>query len=65
MEDSGNKQEHIVYSVGDDKNLFVYECGLCKSKVSINQHDPVRCKECGYRILYKLRSERPSEYLAR
>jgi DNA-directed RNA polymerase subunit RPC12/RpoP len=54
-----------VIEIVPEKIEFTYECGLCKSKVKINQQDPVRCKECGYRILYKLRSKRPSEYLAR
>jgi DNA-directed RNA polymerase I, II, and III subunit RPABC4 len=42
-----------------------YECGSCKEKVLIEKQDPIRCKKCGYRILYKLRSKRPSEYFAR
>lgn len=53
-----------VIEISNEKE-FTYKCGLCKSKVKISQQDPVRCKECGYRILYKLRSKRPSEYLAR
>lgn len=46
-------------------NGVYYECGSCKFKVLIEKQDPICCKECGYRILYKLRSKRPSEYLAR
>ena len=27
--------------------------------------DPVKCRECGYRILYKARTKRVTQYLAR
>lgn len=49
----------------EQKKENFYECGLCKSKIVIHERDPIKCKNCGYRILYKLRSKRPSEYLAR
>ena len=42
-----------------------YVCGSCKNNVKLTPKEQVICKECGYRILYKLRSNRPSEYYAR
>ena len=35
-----------------------YLCGDCDSKVSLKKSDPIRCKECGYRVLYKERTNR-------
>ncbi|TKA63289.1 hypothetical protein B0A55_10223 [Friedmanniomyces simplex] len=35
-----------------------YLCGDCDSKVVLRKSDPIRCKECGYRVLYKERTNR-------
>lgn len=35
-----------------------YLCGDCNSKIPLKKGDPVRCKECGHRVLYKERTKR-------
>jgi DNA-directed RNA polymerase I, II, and III subunit RPABC4 len=35
-----------------------YLCGDCASKVELKKGDPIRCKECGHRVLYKERTKR-------
>lgn len=35
-----------------------YLCGDCDNKVVLKKGDPIRCKECGYRVLYKERTNR-------
>ena len=35
-----------------------YQCGECASKVQLKKGDPIRCKECGHRVLYKERTKR-------
>lgn len=35
-----------------------YLCGDCGAKVPIRRGDAIRCKECGYRVLYKERTNR-------
>lgn len=35
-----------------------YLCGECSAKVQLKKGDPIRCKECGHRILYKERTKR-------
>lgn len=35
-----------------------YLCADCGKGVTINKGDPIRCKECGFRILYKERTKR-------
>lgn len=38
--------------------LTQYMCGECSSKVQLKKGDPLRCKECGHRVLYKERTKR-------
>jgi DNA-directed RNA polymerase subunit RPC12/RpoP len=35
-----------------------YRCGDCGAKNLIKSNDPVRCRQCGFRILYKTRTKR-------
>jgi len=35
-----------------------YRCGDCGAKNLIKCNDPVRCRQCGFRILYKIRTKR-------
>ena len=36
----------------------LYNCGGCGAKNSLKPQDPVRCRTCGYRILYKERTKK-------
>lgn len=42
-----------------------YLCGDCDAKVFLKRGDPIRCKECGYRVLYKERTNRMIQFEAR
>jgi DNA-directed RNA polymerases I, II, and III subunit RPABC4 len=42
----------------DDSRPVQYLCGDCDAKVSLKKGDAIRCKECGYRVLYKERTNR-------
>ena len=33
-------------------------CGDCGDRQSLNKADPIRCKNCGCRVLYKERTKR-------
>lgn len=35
-----------------------YLCGECNNKVKLKKGDPIRCVECGHRVLYKERTTR-------
>jgi DNA-directed RNA polymerase subunit RPC12/RpoP len=35
-----------------------YRCGDCGARNIIKGGDPVRCRQCGFRILYKMRTKR-------
>ncbi|GAB7348575.1 hypothetical protein MBLNU459_g6962t1 [Dothideomycetes sp. NU459] len=42
----------------DGNRPVAYLCGDCDNKVTLKRGDPIRCKECGYRVLYKQRTNR-------
>ena len=35
-----------------------YICGECYQEVTLKEREAIRCKLCGFRILYKQRTER-------
>ncbi|BFZ21346.1 hypothetical protein BsWGS_24385 [Bradybaena similaris] len=37
---------------------MIYICGECHAENEIKARDPIRCRECGYRIMYKKRTRR-------
>ena len=37
---------------------MTYICAECGSENEIKPKEPIRCKECGYRIMYKKRTKR-------
>jgi DNA-directed RNA polymerase subunit RPC12/RpoP len=42
----------------DISKPVAYLCGDCDTKVTLKKGDPIRCKECGYRVLYKEKTNR-------
>ena len=42
----------------DSGPVTQYQCGECASKVQLKKGDPIRCRECGHRVLYKERTKR-------
>lgn len=46
------------YDASTDGPAINYLCGDCNSKVSLKRAEPIRCKECGHRVLYKERTKR-------
>ena len=45
-------------SANAPRQPMTYICGECHAENDIRQRDPIRCRECGYRILYKKRTKR-------
>jgi DNA-directed RNA polymerase I, II, and III subunit RPABC4 len=37
---------------------MIYICGECHTENEIKSRDPIRCRECGYRIMYRKRTKR-------
>ena len=42
-----------------------YICGECGQTTDIKPKDPIRCRYCGYRILYKVRTKNLIQFEAR
>ncbi len=40
------------------KQPMIYICGECHAENEIRPRDTIRCRECGYRIMYKKRTKR-------
>ncbi|PSN40827.1 DNA-directed RNA polymerases I [Blattella germanica] len=40
------------------KQPMIYTCGDCHHENDIKPRDPIRCRECGYRVMYKKRTKR-------
>lgn len=49
----------------DSSRSMLYECGSCGNDVRLKKAEPVRCRSCGHRIVYKKRTTRPCQYIAR
>ncbi|XP_078383339.1 DNA-directed RNA polymerases I, II, and III subunit RPABC4-like [Oculina patagonica] len=52
-------------SQGANKQAMIYICGECHTENEIKSRDPIRCRECGYRIMYKKRTKRMVVFDAR
>lgn len=37
---------------------ITYFCAECASDTTLAKGDPIRCRECGHRVLYKKRTKR-------
>lgn len=61
---SGTDLAAAASGVAPNKHYGVkYTCGACAHNFSLNKSDPVRCKECGHRVIYKARTKRMSKFL--
>ncbi|XP_003240136.1 DNA-directed RNA polymerases I, II, and III subunit RPABC4 [Acyrthosiphon pisum] len=47
------------------KALIYIFCGACQAENEMKPKDPIRCRECGYRIMYKKRTKRLVVFNAR
>ncbi|KAB0388716.1 hypothetical protein E2I00_007950 [Balaenoptera physalus] len=48
------KQQPMIYICGGKSNTHK----KCHTENEIKSRDPIRCRECGYRIMYKKRTKR-------
>jgi DNA-directed RNA polymerase I, II, and III subunit RPABC4 len=48
----------------ESKKMPGYICGQCHFVNTLRAREAIRCRECGYRILYKERMRRPLVYSA-
>ncbi|EIN10657.1 hypothetical protein PUNSTDRAFT_64752 [Punctularia strigosozonata HHB-11173 SS5] len=46
------------------KQDMEYICADCGAKNEIRSREPIRCRECGHRIMYKKRTRRSTCFLS-
>ena len=58
------KQEDAMSAKPPAPTTVDYICGNCGLGVKMKLQDAVRCRECGYRVLFKKRAQKPMQYHA-
>lgn len=53
-----SSSSNVFAQAAVDGPVINYLCGDCNAKVPLKRGDPIRCKECGHRVLYKERTKR-------
>ena len=57
--DGGSNMVNIAEEMEHAKpKATTYICGECYQEVTLKEREAIRCKLCGFRILYKQRTER-------
>jgi DNA-directed RNA polymerase I, II, and III subunit RPABC4 len=50
--------ETAANTVESTARLVMYKCGDCDMDVPLKRGEPIRCRNCGHRVLYKQRTNR-------
>ncbi|KAF2869990.1 DNA directed RNA polymerase [Massariosphaeria phaeospora] len=51
--------------VDERSRAVTYSCGDCDQEVQLKRGEPIRCRNCGHRVLYKQRTNRMVQFEAR
>ncbi|KAL1666095.1 DNA directed RNA polymerase [Schizophyllum commune] len=62
---SGGGQSGGFMSQAPPKEDMAYLCADCGTETTIKAREPIRCRECGHRIMYKKRTKRMVQFEAR
>jgi len=54
-----------AYMAQQQRQDMEYLCADCGAKNEIRPREPIRCRECGHRIMYKKRTSRMVQFEAR
>ncbi|KAG9243209.1 metallothionein-I gene transcription activator [Calycina marina] len=52
-------------ALGGEGPATQYKCGDCNAQMKLKRGDPIRCLDCGHRVLYKERTKRMVQFEAR
>ncbi|KAH7114479.1 DNA directed RNA polymerase [Dendryphion nanum] len=61
----GNNITTDISDAVDNARLVTYKCGDCDQEVKLKRGEPIRCRNCGHRVLYKQRTTRMVQFEAR
>ncbi|RKP39279.1 DNA directed RNA polymerase [Dimargaris cristalligena] len=64
MQQSGFPNQPLNIPPPPPQNM-TYLCADCGAKNEIKPREPIRCRECGHRVLYKQRTDRMVQFEAR
>lgn len=70
---SSAKEEYVIPSVissaltqmQSHSSDIKYNCAQCAVSFTLGKNDVIRCKECGHRVLYKMRKRKTIQFEAR
>ncbi|KAI1767806.1 DNA directed RNA polymerase [Hypoxylon sp. FL1150] len=63
---SGLGGQRAPFDAGADANVTIkYICGDCGVDCPLRRNEPIRCKDCGCRVLYKERTKKMVQFEAR
>ncbi|KAI0315390.1 DNA-directed RNA polymerase I [Amylostereum chailletii] len=66
MDDQQNNQQNPTSGfLPPQRQDMEYLCADCGAKNEIKAREPIRCRECGHRIMYKKRTKRMVQFEAR
>ncbi len=55
---TGGGQDSSAAQVDNTARTVHYKCGDCDQDVPLKRGEPIRCRNCGHRVLYKQRTNR-------
>ncbi|EIW82227.1 hypothetical protein CONPUDRAFT_81756 [Coniophora puteana RWD-64-598 SS2] len=61
----GGHQGGGAFGQAPRQEAMEYICADCGAKNEIKSREPIRCRECGHRIMYKKRTTRMVQFEAR
>ncbi|EUC44574.1 hypothetical protein GGP41_003932 [Bipolaris sorokiniana] len=61
----GNTADNQTTTVDATARTVHYKCGDCDMDVPLKRGEPIRCRNCGHRVLYKQRTNRMVQFEAR
>jgi len=78
LDDQELKEERMVFTYGirresslfvqkrsANQPMFTYICADCGNDLRLRKDEKIRCRECGHRVVYKPRLNKPLQHFAR
>ncbi|EDU40117.1 hypothetical protein PTRG_00679 [Pyrenophora tritici-repentis Pt-1C-BFP] len=62
---TSNTDPATLATIDSNARAVLYKCGDCDMDVPLKRGEPIRCRNCGHRVLYKQRTNRMVQFEAR
>ncbi|KAI0580034.1 metallothionein-I transcription activator [Pyrenophora tritici-repentis] len=60
---TSNTDPATLATIDSNARAVLYKCGDCDMDVPLKRGEPIRCRNCGHRVLYKQRTNREKELM--